>query len=606
MSGLGAFIEGAMRGYGFAAATQGAKDSRERQKREDKWLDEVRGRQRQEWDRQDKERSVLEAIYNESVASYDDMSEAGPTIDTTAAAGGEAPQVVSTKGSAAAATGFSIIDAMPSQPTSPTENEPPEIAQKFDTAPAQRAPEPPVMAASGTPHVPEEPDAEMALLNDPTVQFMARGQGKSVEDFITEMHPTAKRRHLDRMWKAKSLDKTADDAAYQASLDADLPEQRDLDQRHRETLQRERYGVGSVPERMGSPNRPPEAEAIARSSADTNTPMSAPAALQPPLAERSPSADTTPPAPPLPSSPMPIANASSQDEREMAEVHRVALTQPPDQGGAPSLALAQATAPQEGRGVLGRNDVVKTTEGQRTRAAASFLDHYAQTAVPKLVEYYAQTGQLEKAQAFEQWANARETKSQLESWAKAVHAATIGDDDAFLDHLADTYNSFDDGYEVDRSKSDFVRDEKGNISGGVVTFKNTRTGESFEKTYADQSDIVREAIHVLSPEQVFETLWGEMAQAGEIAAEQRAFERDLLLEQVRSGAKVPRQNEKSVAAAKKALSESYAFNAGPNGKTWSQMTPAEQDQMAMNYVRSNRRAASQLQLPAAPAPYTGG
>jgi hypothetical protein len=352
---------------------------------------------------------------------------------------------------------------------------------------------------------------------------------------------------------------------------------------------------------------------------DTNLTRARPVAPAPtrqpvPVAPRSPA-----PAPMTPAMPPARTPATSQQEPAQPQQARPAVTPkaqmdadiktvasaPPDQGGSLAVAVAADTAPTKGRGVLGKDDPVKTTNAQREKAAGAFLDHYAETAVPKIVEYYAKTGNIQKAEAFETWANARETKQQLSSWAKAVHSASIGDEKAFLDHLADTYNAFDDGYEVDRTKSDFVRDEGGNITGGIVTFKNTKTGEIFQKTYDSQEDIIREAIHAMSPEQVFEHLWGQMAQASEIAAEQRKFERDVMLEQIKSGNKAPTNNTKLVSQAKNDLADVYGYKEAPNGKTWSQMTPDEQDQLAVEHIRRNQKAGASINQPDAPPLYTG-
>ena len=102
-----------------------------------------------------------------------------------------------------------------------------------------------------------------------------------------------------------------------------------------------------------------------------------------------------------------------------------------------------------------------------------------------------------------------------------MHAATMGDEDGLLDHLSDTYNSFDDGYEVVRADSGFERDEAGNITGAKLTFKNTKTGEVFSRDYEDQSDLIEQGIYALAPETVFEMLWEQNQEAQKVRVTQQ-------------------------------------------------------------------------------------
>lgn len=261
---------------------------------------------------------------------------------------------------------------------------------------------------------------------------------------------------------------------------------------------------------------------------------------------------------------------------------------PPGQEGSPSAEIAAATAPKpQGRGVLGPDGPIKASPAQRERAAQTFMQHYAQTAVPQITQFYAQQGDIEKAQAWENWAKSQQSQALMGSWAKAVHAAAIGDDEGFIDNLSEVYNGFDDGYSVIREKSQFTRDEDGNIVGAELTFQNRQTGEEHTKQINDVEDLMREGIYSLAPEKIFEHMWGELAAARKVDAERRAFEQKILLERVKSGRATPEDREKAIRVAKDALSKSMGFD-------WSQLSMEEQNALAIQWIRSNQSAAEQL------------
>lgn len=261
---------------------------------------------------------------------------------------------------------------------------------------------------------------------------------------------------------------------------------------------------------------------------------------------------------------------------------------PPGQEGSPSAEIAAATAPKpQGRGVLGQDGPVKASPAQRERAAQTFMQHYAQTAVPQITQFYAQQGDIEKAQVWENWAKSQQSQALMGSWAKAVHAAAIGDDEGFIDNLSEVYNGFDDGYSVIREKSQFTRDEDGNIVGAELTFQNRQTGEEHTKHVNDVEDLMREGIYALAPEKIFEHMWGELAAAREVDAERRAFEEKILLERVKSGRATPEDREKAIRVAKDALSKSMGFG-------WSKLSMEEQNALAIQWIKSNQSAAEQL------------
>lgn len=614
MAGLGAFIDSAMQGYGFAADIEDAKYRKGRRKKDDEWTDKTRARAEVVWVREDEahkraaeERSVLAAIAKDARDSYNNGVEAdtqAPSVPNPVPE--QDPTTLSTRN---APVPRGVADVAPERP---------DLPQPAAEAPVQRPPQPrSVIApeADTAPQVDEEPpmpnwrdkisgDSEVIALleQDAAIRVMADRRSITPRAYIASMSPEAVEHNLRRIAGPEKFNKAADDAAFEASagrrgMEEPMPTQADLDQRYREDQRAERFSYSSSTRRGDDPNPIVSAPVSPSPEAQVARPDT-PAAPVAPAGEDASEVVRAATAPVAPSVP-------AEERAEVQALHEKAISAPPDQGGSPSVAVAAATAP-ETRGVIGPDGAVKTTKKERDHATKSFLDHYAETAVPKLIEYYASQGDIEKAQAFEDWAKSREAKGQMESWSRAVHAAAIGDDDAFLDHLSDTYNSYDDGYEVIRDGSGFVRDGAGNITGAEIKFKNTKTGEVFVEHFEDQSDIIEMGIYALSPEQVFEHMWGKLAQSAEIAAEQRKFERDLQLERAKAGMKAPADNARAIRGAKKDLSEAYAIYPHPTiGKMWAQMTHEEQDKAALDYVRGNQSLGQQLDQPAAPPLYTG-
>lgn len=266
----------------------------------------------------------------------------------------------------------------------------------------------------------------------------------------------------------------------------------------------------------------------------------------------------------------------------------------------PSVDIAMQTAPAtQQRGVLGKDDPIKVTTAQRERAATSFIDHYAQTAVPKLVQHYLSRGEFAKAEALESWVQSREAKSTMTSWAKATHAAAIGDDDAFLDNIVEVYNQIDDGYEVVREQSGFEKDDKGNITSAELTLRRLDTGETFTRRFEGTEDLVEMAVSTFSPEKVFEHVYGQLEAARKIDAENRAFQEKVVLESVKAGTASQQDVAKLVQDTKKFLADSMLPG------EWDKLTEEERNARAIAHIRSNQSAAAQLSGPGMPADYTG-
>lgn len=196
----------------------------------------------------------------------------------------------------------------------------------------------------------------------------------------------------------------------------------------------------------------------------------------------------------------------------------------------PSIEIAAETsgAPQ-----LAARSVTPGAAAEASQGPESFIQRYREVAVPKIVEHYLGKGDLERATAFQKWADDGATADGMKAWAKGVQAAAAGDEDGFLDNMVGAYNAtgyFDDGYQVVRKDSGFTRDESGTITGARLTFKNQQTGAISSRVFEDVEDIYRMGVNFLSPEAVFEYGQEQLAAAGEAQAKEAAHERAIEIE----------------------------------------------------------------------------
>jgi hypothetical protein len=156
------------------------------------------------------------------------------------------------------------------------------------------------------------------------------------------------------------------------------------------------------------------------------------------------------------------------------------------------------------------------------RVADVTLQTYLTQRAPDIMQHYLSQGQVDKATAFNEFIQSSEAKEGMASWARAVNAASVGDDRGFVDAIETTYNAtgyYDDGYEVVRGKSGIDRDRAGNITGATITIMDQKTGAEFEQRFDDMQDIYEYGLSVVSPEAVFEQGWNRLETARATALE---------------------------------------------------------------------------------------
>jgi len=160
------------------------------------------------------------------------------------------------------------------------------------------------------------------------------------------------------------------------------------------------------------------------------------------------------------------------------------------------------------------------------RVADSAVQHWMETGLPQMQQFYLQTGQIEKLTALNEWAEAEKTREGMRAWGQAVFAAELGDFEGFKSAISRAYNTLDyfgDGMTIVEDKSDFIRDGDA-IVGARVTFRDEATGREIVQEFSGPGDLLMQGINMLAPEQAFEYRLKQIeAQAAAVAERQQAI-----------------------------------------------------------------------------------
>ena len=197
---------------------------------------------------------------------------------------------------------------------------------------------------------------------------------------------------------------------------------------------------------------------------------------------------------PATKSAVPAADPKKPRTQEAASTAVSALEQTPS--GEAVTQVAQS---------LGVNPSVKHPQEKRSQIVTTWMDQFQKEGMPIIVRGMVERGDYDGAQKMQEWMESSQAQSGLRHWANAGLAASIGDFDTFFDSYAEAFNTkgyFDNGYQMVREKSDFMRTENGDIAGAVVTFRDEETGREFQQEFSGMDDIVAFGIQMLSPEEV--------------------------------------------------------------------------------------------------------
>jgi len=101
-------------------------------------------------------------------------------------------------------------------------------------------------------------DVPEKVATDRAVIAMANRMGMSVQEYLDNLDPEARRQFVRNVEKRENMDLSEDDAAYDAFMDRtqnylELPSQEDLDNRFSRQQQDERFGFSNIPSQMQPP-----------------------------------------------------------------------------------------------------------------------------------------------------------------------------------------------------------------------------------------------------------------------------------------------------------------------------------------------------------------
>ena len=123
------------------------------------------------------------------------------------------------------------------------------------------------------------------------------------------------------------------------------------------------------------------------------------------------------------------ANATRNADVEGAIQPIEAQGQMPDGKGLPAFKVGDATFTDKGQARAAAEKDVKP-----------FMDYYTAKSAPLVTQAYMRAGQPEKAQAYNKRLKTGGVQKGMESWAKALQAASRDDPDGFAKHITAAYN----------------------------------------------------------------------------------------------------------------------------------------------------------------------
>lgn len=186
--------------------------------------------------------------------------------------------------------------------------------------------------------------------------------------------------------------------------------------------------------------------------------------------------------------------------------------------GGPAGAVAVTAAQKVAGEALGAPGSGQMTPAQVNRASADALDHYTSVVAPRLVEEMVKRGDVDRALKYQEFIDQAATKAAMKDWSAAMVAAVDGNMDVFADKIITVYNRLDyygDDTTIVREKSGFTKDAQGNINGAVLTFKDERTGNTWEQILDDPEQFITMGIAATAPEKAFEHYEAKISAAKE-------------------------------------------------------------------------------------------
>lgn len=438
MSGIGAIIDGAFKGYSFGEAVKDKKAARKIRDEELEWAREDRDylKTKRGWEAEDREVSVAER--NRQIAASDEAErvhrEAYETAQDEHATRG-APNPAELPGVTAAP----VAPAAPGG-ASPNPNQP--LGRSMRPTPA-----------------PEAPRTGPAPMTPPSAPPDAAPRSMAPGMVSTRSAPTQPA--TDQIPQSFLTDPVIQERLAQSTIPAD----RVWAHMNEQTKQAWRDKDAA-----SHPQTPPAPQAPATMSASPQRPAA-------PTAE-----------------PAPVMPAPSQ-----RTMRRTPPSDLPSNAAIEQEAAARSEDPNVEASRAATVKTMKTPDMTKTRAADSFLDTYRRVAVPQIIDHYLKTGDIDKAKSFETWVKTSEAEQLQTDFGKLTYSLAIGDLNASIDHLTEMYESINDGYSVNRGESRFETYENGQPSRLVVVVEDAE-GNKFDWVVEDQGDLAAQVLGLVNPQ----------------------------------------------------------------------------------------------------------
>lgn len=224
-------------------------------------------------------------------------------------------------------------------------------------------------------------------------------------------------------------------------------------------------------------------------------------------------------------------------------------------GDQPDMKAAADATPLD---ALGAKPGRPMTKAQVTTGAKTFMESWRENGAPIIQRELIRQGRIKEAQDLETWLKSDQAQAGMNAWAKGAFLAMTGDVQGSLDALADAFNQtgyYDDGFEIDKEKSEIVRDDRGDPTGVRVVFRNQQTGEETTREMRTD-DFAQMALLATAPQEAFKAS----------VERQKAIQEQLIKadeERRRAGIDLVKSNYDAI---NKAAAEIYKNSIGLDGK----------------------------------------
>lgn len=167
----------------------------------------------------------------------------------------------------------------------------------------------------------------------------------------------------------------------------------------------------------------------------------------------------------------------------------------------------------------------RTAAGQQV---GSEEDFFAKKAVPFFQQKFAESGDIDTAQKWGEWAEKRESKEYAKTWMNARTAMQDGDFETAAGHFSKLQDKFQDGV-TQQGKPEVMKNEQGDITGFKINLKNDATGKEYQQVVTPEL-MMNKGLAMLSPVEAFKLEHAQTARAAQARAEIAAKDNDRKLD----------------------------------------------------------------------------